>query len=99
MAMDSNGKNEQNYDSKINKILPTPDTLKAKAMVAFFKSSACRIEELCKLKVKDINFEESKAILPESGENNREVHFTQNTSKLLQEYIKSFSTNEDFLFQ
>lgn len=78
---------------------PSPIIERNIAIMEFLVSTGCRNNELCKLKIKDINLDELSAIVIGKGRE-RLVYFNQSTKEALSEYWKARGSNAptEFVF-
>ena len=59
------------------------------ALVDFLYSTGCRVSEVVKLNISDINFEKLECTVLGKGNKERKVYITEVTAKNLKEYIKT----------
>lgn len=93
-------------EDEIKHILNKPNTRtkqgkKELTILTLLYDSAIRISELINLKVCDIRFDKISRVLIKRSKNNksREIPITENTKKILIDYINYFSLNNDsYLF-
>ena len=96
---------------KQNKIMKTPYsdvevemlrdacvTPREKALVSFLFSTGVRRDEVCKVKMQDINLYERSAIIHGKGGKDRKVYFSARCEKHLKEYIDSKKYFSEYLF-
>lgn len=82
----------------IVKIRENCKTKRDSAMVEFFLSSACRVSELCEIKMKDIDFLQKSCIIHGKGNKYRIVYFSDTARLRLKEYIESKPEPTEYLF-
>jgi len=73
-------------------------SLRDRAIIAFLFSSGCRRSEVVGLNVEDVDLEERTAQVLGKGKKLREVHFSEETSLLLQDYLIDHADNQSALF-
>lgn len=66
------------------------------AIIEFLKSTGCRISEVCKLRVKDVDFKHRTVFIHQAkGQKDRTVSFDAKCEKALKKYLKPFPTRDD----
>ena len=73
-------------------------TPREKALVSFLFSTGARRDEVCKVKMQDINLYERSAIIHGKGGKDRKVYFSARCEKHLKEYIDSKKYFSEYLF-
>lgn len=65
------------------------------AIIEFMKSTGCRASEVCKLRVKDVDFKNRTAFIQQAkGQKDRIVSFDAKCEKALKTYLKPFPTRD-----
>lgn len=73
-------------------------TPREKALISFLFSTGARRDEICKLKIQDINLYDRSAIIHGKGGKDRKVYFSARCEKHLREYIQSKEHFSEYLF-
>lgn len=70
-------------------------SIKDKAILEFMYSTACRVSELCKANLSDINFIEKRMVIHGKGKKDRTVPLTDKALFYLNEYLKEREPSDD----
>jgi len=73
-------------------------SIRDSALIAFMFSSGCRRSEVVGLNVEDVDISERTAHVLGKGKKIREVHFSEETALLLNDYLINHAENEPALF-
>lgn len=73
-------------------------TVREKAIIEFFYSTACRVSELANVKITDINIEEKTVKLYGKGKKERISYLNARCIVALNEYLSSLSYTPEYLF-
>lgn len=63
--------------------------IRQRALIEIFYSTGCRLDELCKLNIKDIDWEHSSAIVHGKGNKERRVFLSEKAKYYLKKYLDS----------
>ncbi|WP_085829073.1 site-specific tyrosine recombinase/integron integrase [Clostridium massiliodielmoense] len=74
------------------------NTLREKALLEFIFSTGCRLSEVYKLNIKNINWQDLSIKVTGKGNKERRVYFTIKSKLLLKEYLKSRKDDSSALF-
>jgi integrase/recombinase XerD len=67
-------------------------------MFEFFYSTGCRCQEVCELKIKDVNFDTKTVRVIGKGNKPRTVFLNEKATLMLQHYLSTRAINSEYLF-
>lgn len=73
-------------------------TYREKALFEFFLSTGCRLGEAREVKISDVDFNAKTLLVIGKGDKQRRVYFTERCKLALQNYLKSRTDNDEYLF-
>lgn len=85
-------------EEELEKLRNACETVREKAIVEFIYSTACRVSEVSKVKIADIDFDKKQLQVVGKGDKERRVYFSSKCKLLLQEYIKTRGFISPYLF-
>ena len=85
-------------DEELEKLRNNCKNIRNLAIIDLLNSSGIRISELTNLKIEDINFENKSCVVFGKGKKMREVYFDGKTKLHLEEYLKTRTDSNKFLF-
>lgn len=83
-------------EEEMTKLFNSCRTIKEKALLNFLVNTGCRVGEVIKLKIKDVDFDKNEALVFGKGSKYRTVFFNDETKQLLKENL-SYNKSE-YLF-
>lgn len=88
-------KEEPFTEWKMEALMLAAHSIKDKAILEFMYSTACRVSELCKANLSDINFIEKRMVIHGKGKKDRTVPLTDKALFYLNEYLKEREESDD----
>ena len=85
-------------DTELEQMRDNIDSKKEKALFEFLLSTGCRISEVTRLNISDINFDTGECIVFGKGAKERKVYINDKTLYHLKEYLKKRKDKEQALF-
>lgn len=85
-------------DTEVEMIRDACQEPRERALVSFLFSTGARRDEVCKVKMSDINFHDRSVILHGKGRKDRIVYFSARCEKHLLEYVNSKNFYSEYLF-
>ena len=85
-------------DTELEQMRDNIDSKKEKALFEFLLSTGCRISEVTRLNISDINFDTGECIVFGKGAKERKVYINDKTLYHLKEYLKKRKDEEQALF-
>lgn len=82
----------------LEKLRDTCKSIKEKALFELLDSTACRISEIAKLNIYDINFDDKSIKITGKGNKQRIVYFSTRAKMYLEEYLKTRKGESNKLF-
>lgn len=73
-------------------------SLREKALFEFMISTGCRLNEVCNVKISDLNFNAKTLLVIGKGNKERKVYFTERCKRALINYINSRTDENSWLF-
>lgn len=85
-------------DEELEKLRNGCITIREKAIVEFIFSTACRVSEVSKVKITDIDFDKKQLNVIGKGDKERRVYFSSKCKLLLLEYVENRDIESEYLF-
>jgi Site-specific recombinase XerD len=85
-------------DVEIEMIRNNYNNIRDKALVEFIYSTGCRVTEVSRVNIDDVNFETNELIVFGKGDKHRKVYLNAKTKLALQDYLKIRDDDNEALF-
>lgn len=82
-------------EAEVILILASCKNIREKTIIAILADSGIRNEELCSIKVKDINFSESSVLIHGKGGRDRDAFYSSATFNILKEYLQEYPRDKE----
>lgn len=83
---------------EVEKLRNACKDIREKSIIEVAVSTGCRVSEMLKIKLKEINWNENSILIHGKGGKNRSVYFSVKCKLYLQEYIEERKGTSEFLF-
>ena len=92
-------KERELYGYEIELLRQNCNNLRNRALFEFIYSTGCRVSEVCKAEINDINFEKKSCLVHGKGNKDRIVYFNDECMVYLREYLNTRNDNVNYLFK